>query len=150
VEPYPVDVEAKQIVCWLLEERHGPAFDLLVTATRSYQRNALGPGDDSRLGDAEREDLGEMTEVGLLEVTPRQKPGDWTLRIRVEDDIGPGLPEDEPVPEGDEDIDLATFYEEFVTADRGLAEVSAEVASRDAKASLGLLLGAILKDRHQA
>lgn len=149
MKPFPVDVEAKQIVRWLIEEQRRPRFDLLVTATRSYERNALGAGEDSRLGNAEREDLSEMTEVGLLEVTSRQKPGGWTLRIRVEDDIGPGLPEDEPVPTGDEEIDLATFCEEFMTADRGLAEVSAEVAGPDAETSLGLLLDAILKDRHE-
>jgi hypothetical protein len=150
VKPFPVDVEAKQIVRWLIEEERRSAFGLLVTATRSYRRNALGAGEDSSLGDIEREDLSEMTEVGLLEVTPRQKPGGWTLRIRVEDDIGPGLPEDEPAPTGDEEIDLATFYEEFMTEDRGLAEVSAEVSDPNAKTSLGLLLDAILTDRHQA
>lgn len=143
MEPYPVDVEAKQIVRWLMAGQRGPA-------TRSYQRKALGAGEDSRLGEAEREDLSEMTEIGLLEVTPRQKPGDWTLRIRVEDDIGPGLPEDEPVPEGDEQIDVATYYEEFIATDRGLAEVSAEAGGGDAKTSLGRLLDAILTDRHQA
>lgn len=150
MEPYSVDVEARQIVRWLMDEQRGPAFNLLISATRSYQRKALGAGEDSRLGDTEREDLGEMTEVGLLEVTPRQRPGDWTLRVRVEDDIGPGLPEDEPVPEGEEGIDVATFYEEFVAADRGLAEVSAEAAGGDAKTSLRLFLDAILTDRHQA
>ena len=148
MEPYPVDMEASQIVRWLMKEQDRP--DLLVTATRSYQRKTLGAGEDSRLGDTEREDLAEMTEVGLLEVTSRHKPGDWTLRIRVEDDIGPGLPEDEPVPTGDEEIDVAAFYEDFIAADRGLAEVSAEAAGRDAKSSLGRLLSAILTDRHRA
>jgi hypothetical protein len=142
-------VEAKQIVRWLMDEARRPAFDLLVTATRSYQRSTLGAGEDSRLGEAEREDLSEITEVGLLEVTPREKPSGWTLRVRVEDDIGPGLPEEEPVPAGDEEIDLATFYEEFIAADRGLAEVSAEAEGTDAKASLVRVLDAILKDRHQ-
>ena len=149
MEPYPVDVEAKQIVRWLMDEARRPAFDLLVTATRAYHRSALGAGEDSRLGEAEREDLSEITEVGLLGVTPREKPSGWTLRVRVEDDIGPGLPEEEPVPAGDEEIDLATFYEEFIAADRGLAEVSAEAEGTDAKASLVRVLDAILKDRHQ-
>ena len=148
MEPYPVDVDAKQIVRWLLEEKRRPAFDLLVTATRSYRRSALGAGDDSRFGDAEREDLSEMSEAGHLEVAP-QAAGGWTLRVRVEDDIGPGLPEDEPVPAGEEEIDLATFYEDFIAQDRGLAEVSAEAEGASGKASLESLLDAILKDRHQ-
>ncbi len=148
MEPYTVDVEAKQIVRWLMDEERRHTFDLLVTATRSYQSDSL-ENEDSRFGEAEREDLSEISEVGLLEVMPRQKPGGWTLRIRVADDIGPRLPEDEPTPAEDEEIDLPTFYEEFIAADRGLAEVSAETEGPAAKANLTRLLGAILEDRHQ-
>ena len=93
--------------------------------------------------------MSEISEVGLLEVMPRQKPHIWTLRVRVEDDIGPRLPEDEPVPETEEELDLPTFYEEFIKADRGLAEVSVEVDSPAAKASFNRVLEAILTDRHQ-
>ena len=38
MEPVIVDVDAKQIVRWLLEEERIKAFDLLVSATRSYER----------------------------------------------------------------------------------------------------------------
>jgi hypothetical protein len=149
VEAYPVDLEAEQIVRWLLDEERLHAFDLLVRATRSYQRSALEPDEDGRLGDAEREDLGESSEVGVVEVVPRHRPSLWTLRIRVSDDIGPGLPEDEPVPAGEEEIDLPTFYEEFVKAGRGLAEVSAQVESPAAKGSLTRVLEAMREDRHK-
>src|SRR3989304_5427969 len=88
VETYPVDVEAEQIVHWLLDEERLRAFDLLGRATRSYQRGELEPREAGALGEAEREALSEISEIGLLEVTPRQKPGRWTLRVRVEDDIG--------------------------------------------------------------
>ncbi len=81
---------------------------------------------------------------------PRQKPHIWTLRIRVEDDIGPRLPEDEPVPETEEELDLPTFYEEFIKADRGLAEVSVEAESPAAKAQAKRVLDAILTDRINA
>ncbi len=149
MEPYPVDVEAEQVVHWLLDEERLRAFDLLVRTTRSYQREELEAREEASLGEAEGEDLSEISEVGLLEVTPRQEPSRWTLRIRVEDDIGPRLPDDEPVPGTDEEIDLPTFYEEFIKADRGLAEVSAEVENPAAKANLTHLLNAILKERHQ-
>jgi hypothetical protein len=88
-------------------------------------------------------------EVGLVEVTPRHRPSLWTLRIRAADDIGPGLPDDEPVPAGEEEIDLPTFYEEFIKTDRGLAEVSAEVESPAAKGSLTRVLDAMRQDRHK-
>jgi hypothetical protein len=149
VEPYPVDVDAKQLVQWLLDEERLRAFDLLVSVTRSYQREELEAREQATLGEAESEDLSAISEVGLLEVTPRQQPTSrWILRVRVEDDIGPRLPDDEPVPATDEEIDLPTFYEEFIKADRGLAEVSAEVENSTAKANLTRLLNAILKDRH--
>jgi hypothetical protein len=149
VETYPVDVAAKQIVRWLMDEERRHAFDLLVRTTRSYQRSDLGPQEDSRLGDAEREDLVESVEIGVLEVMPRHKPSLWTLSVRVGADIGPGLPEDEPVPDGAEEIDLETFYHEFIKADRGLAEVSAAVESAGAKGSLTRVLEAIREDRHE-
>jgi hypothetical protein len=145
MEPYPVDVEAKQIVRWLIDEERRRAFDLMVTASRSYQANGLAR-DDLRFGDLEREELSEISEIGFLEVLPRREPRRWVLRIRVEDDIGPHLPEDESSAPDDEEIDVLTFYEEFFAADRGLAETSAEVDGPQAKAALTRLLGAILNN----
>jgi hypothetical protein len=37
VETYPVDLAAEQVLHWLLDEDRVHAFDLLVSATRSYQ-----------------------------------------------------------------------------------------------------------------
>jgi hypothetical protein len=148
VEPIIVDIEPRQIVRWLLDEERIKAFDLLVTATRSYEREELAPGEERQLGEAEAEELSEINEVGLLEVMPRKEPSRWTLRLRVTDDIGPRMPEDEPVPTEDEEIDLATFNEEFVVADRGFTEVSAEAQDRAASAELTRLVEALLTDRN--
>jgi hypothetical protein len=150
VERYPVDIEAEQVVLWLLDEARLNGSGLLVSATRAYQRQDLDQDRNAGIGDVEREDLGENAEVGVLEVVPRHKPSLWTLRIRVADDIGPALPDDEPMPDGEEEIDLATFYEEFIRADRGLAEVSAEVDGSSAKGSLTRVLDAMIEDRHKA
>jgi len=132
-----------------MAEGHLHAFDLLISATRSLAPGELKGGVSGRLGDEEREEVSEIAEIGLLEVMPRQKPHIWTLRIRVEDDIGPCLPEDEPVPEAEEELDLPTFYEEFINADRGIADVSIEIDSPAAKASFNEVLEAMLTDRHQ-
>jgi hypothetical protein len=70
------------------------------------------------------------------------------LRIRVEDDIGPRVPEDEPVSEEEEEIDLGAFYEEFIKGNRGTAEATAEVDSAADKASIDRLLGAMIRDIH--
>lgn len=150
METVAVDLRPDQIVRWLLEEGQIHAFDLLVDATRAYQVGALSRDDRASLDDGTREDLSEVCEVGIVEVRPRDKPHRWVLRVRVEDDIGPRVPEDEPVPEGEEDIDLSTFYEEFIAANRGIAEVSAEVEGAAAKTSLNRVLGAMLTDRHEA
>lgn len=149
MEPIIVDIEPRQIVRWLLDEERIKAFDLLVTATRSYEREELAPGEERQLGEAEAEELSEINEVGLLEVMPRKEPSRWTLRLRVTDDIGPRMPEDEPVPTEDEEIDLATFNEEFVVADRGFTEVSAEAQDRAASAELTRLVEAIVENRHR-
>lgn len=149
VETYPVDIAPEQVVRWLMDEDRVHAFDLLVTATRSYQLGEMSGGRSARIDEEMRDEVSELAEVGLLEVMPRQKPHLWTLRVRVEDDLGPRLPEDEPVPDTDEEIDLPTFYEEFIKADRGLAEVSVEAESPAAKAQATRVLDAILTDRHQ-
>lgn len=149
VETYPVDLAPEQIVRWLLDEGRLHAFDLLVNATRSYRVGALSTEDRASLDDAESGELSEIFEVGILELRPRQQPHRWVLRVRVEDDIGPRMPEDEPVPEGEEDIDLPTFHEEFIKANRGIAEMSAEVEGSAAKASLNRVLEAMLTDRHE-
>jgi len=149
VETYPIDIAAEQVVQWLLDESRVRPFDLLVRATRSYQAGELTGGESASLGEEERNEVSDIAEVGLIEVAPRRKPSQWILRVRVEDDIGPRLPEDEPVPEGEEEIDLQTFHKQFIAADRGIAEVSLDAESPAAKAQAERVLEAILTDRHQ-
>jgi hypothetical protein len=148
VEPIQVDVEARQIVRWLLKEERVKAFDLLLNVTRSFERAELTAGEERQMDDAGQE-LNEINEVGELEVMPRKEPSRWTLRIRVVDDIGPRMPDDEPVPAEDEEIDVETFNEEFIVADRGFTEVSAETQDRAASAELARLIEAIVTDRHK-
>jgi len=149
VEPIQVDVEARQIVRWLLAEERIKAFGLLLNLTRSFERAELAPGEEGQMGDAEGEELSEINEVGLLEVMPRKEPSRWTLRIRVVDDIGPRMPDDEPVPTEEEEIDLETFNEEFIAGDRGSIEVSAEARDSASGAELGRLIKAIVTDRQK-
>lgn len=148
METYPIDLAPEQVVRWLLDEDRQHAFDILVNATRSYRPGELRGGLSGSLDDAERDELSEICEVGHLEIRPRREPHRWALRVRIEDDIGSRLPDDEPVPEGEEEIDLAAFYEEFVASDRGVADVSVEAENAAAKANLNKLLDAILTDRH--
>jgi hypothetical protein len=149
MESIAIDLTPEQIVRWLLDEERRDAFDLLVNATRSYGVGALSEEERASLDDTKDGEIGEISEVGHLEVRPRREPHRWVLRVRVEDDIGPRLPEDEAVPENEEDIDLSTFFEEFVVPNRGIADVSAEVQGSAAKISLNHILREMTTDWHK-
>jgi hypothetical protein len=148
MESIAIDLAPEQIVRWLLDEDRRDAFGLLVNAMRSYRTGELTSAERGSLDDGEAEGLSETSEVGVLEVRPRHEPHRWVLRIRVEDDIGPRIPEDEPVSEEEEEIDLGAFYEEFIKGNRGTAEATAEVDSAADKASVDRLLGAMIRDIH--
>jgi hypothetical protein len=148
MESIAVDLAPEQIVRWLLVEDRRDAFDLLVNAARSYRTGELSSEERGSLDDGEEEGLSESCQVGILEVRPRHEPHRWVLRIRVEDDIGPRVPEDEPVPEEEEEIDLGAFYEEFIKGNRGTAEATAEVDSTADKASIDRLLRTMIRDIH--
>ena len=61
----------------------------------------------------------------------------------VEDEAGPRLPEKGALVEGDEQIDLHAFYDEFIRPGRGIANVVAEVEDDAAEADLNKLLCSI-------
>ena len=88
--------------------------------------------------------------IGVLEVTPSSRSDGWVLRIRVEDRLGPRLPEDEDAPEGEEDIDLATFEAEFIVPERGTAEVSLDAEDAHARSKFNRILKRMLNDSHSA
>ncbi len=64
--------------------------------------------------------------------------------MAVEDETG------RAVDQGEEKIDLGTFYKEFIRRGRGTSSVSAEVDSPEAKTRLTRLLDAIETNRHAA
>lgn len=147
-ESRAVDIAAEQVVVWLMEEGRLDRHNLVARASRSYATGPVTGGKARWLSEEDREDVSEIVEVGLLEVAPRKMPHRWRLLVRVADDIGPRLPEDEPVPEGEEEIDLQTFYDEFVRPDRGMADVWVEAEGSSAMAEFGRVFGALLRDEH--
>jgi hypothetical protein len=149
MESYSVDIAPEQIVLWLLQEQRAGRGKLQVAAWRAYETAEVANRELADLGDENSAELSEVLEVGLLEVTPPPGHARWTLRLRFEDDIGPRLPEDEPVPEGEEEIDLETFYDAFVAPPRGTTEVSVEVEGPAAKGQFTKVANAIRADRHK-
>ena len=149
MESYPLDIDPEQVVLWLLKEQRAGGGKYQVAAWRAYEAPEVANRERAGLGDEEREELNDVLEVGVLEVTPPPGAARWTLRLRFEDDVGARLPEDEPVPEGEEAIDLETFYTTFVQPPRGTMEVGVEVESPAAKGAFTRVLNAIRRDRHK-
>jgi hypothetical protein len=70
--------------------------------------------------------------------------------VVVEDEAGPRVPEEGAAQGGEEEIDLDTFYDEFIRPGRGSANVVAEFEDSAAERRLADLLGMIERNRHGA
>ncbi len=150
MDTYPLDIDPKQIVRWLIEEQRSGRLHLDVLATRSYITEPLGEAEMQRLGDEEDEDLSDVLAVGILDVSPAAESDGWVLRMRVEDRIGPRLPEDGDAPDGEEEIDLETFETEFILPERGTIDVSPDAKDSVAKGRVTRLFGHMLRNEHSA
>ena len=114
MESYPLDIAAKQVVRWLMDEELAGQRRLQTNATRQYLHEDSPKLEQRRLGDVEREDISEITAVGILEITPPHRADSWLLRLRIEDNFGGRLPDDASASDEPEEIDLATFQETFI------------------------------------
>ena len=70
--------------------------------------------------------------------------------MRVDDVVGPHLPDDHSVPEDAEEIDLDTFYVEFIAPDRGTIYVSLLAETPQDRHAFDRLLAEMTTDRHGA
>jgi hypothetical protein len=147
---YPVDIAAEQVVRWLLDEQRSGPLPVEIRATRRYVSEPLDRPEDVGLGDDDQADLGDVLAVGILEVSPPPGKNGWVLSIRIEDPLGPRTPEDEPVPEGEEEIDLETFEAEFNAPGRATDEVTLDAETAEARAHFEALFADLLRDRHAA
>jgi hypothetical protein len=66
----------------------------------------------------------------------------------VEDELAPRALDDEALPEGEEEIDLAAFNALFVEPKSGTAFVEVEAERPEDWEHFQVLLGEILTDRH--
>lgn len=149
MQSYPIDVEPEQLVRWFIAEREGGGSRFEAVAGCVRETRELPVGKEFRLGDEAREDLSETVTVATLKITPFQRSDGWSLSVVVEDDLGPPVSdEDRETEDGGEEIDLDTFYSEFIAPGRGSANVVADVQSPAAKQRLSTLLAEIARDRH--
>jgi hypothetical protein len=148
MEPFPVDIDPKQIVRWMIAEHRVTPSSLKIAARRTIEVRQIPAREDLHLGDEEREDLSEVATVATLEIAPAHPSEGWLMTITVEDEIGPRGPGRGTMVEDDEQIDLETFNSLFIRPEQGTATVAAQADDAAAEARLSSLLASIENDRH--
>jgi len=148
METYPVDIDPAQVVRWVKAEHETSPSTFKIAARRSREVREIPARRELHLGDEEREDLSEIATVATLEIAPVHAADGWLLRIVVEDEIGPRISEGEMTSESEQQIDLGTFYHEFIRLGRGSPNITGEVDGPGAKDRLTRLLQMIETNRH--
>ena len=121
-----------------------------MSARRAVDVRELPATAKLHLGDEEREDLSEVETVATLEISPARASDGWLIKVVVDDELGPRLPDRDAGIEGEQQIDLATFYHQFIKPGRGIATATAEVLDAEAGQRLDRLLALISTNRHAA
>lgn len=145
---YPLDIDPGQVVRWIMAEHKAAPSRFAITARRAAEVRDIPLRREFHLGDEERGDLTEVDTIATLEIAPAHASEGWRLIVEVEDEAGPRLPEKSELSEDEAEIDLRTFYDEFIRPERGVANVFAEVDDDDAEARLTQLLASIERDQH--
>jgi hypothetical protein len=145
---YPLDIDPGQVVRWIMAEHQATPSRFTITARRAAEVREIPIRRELHLGDEERGDLTEVDTIATLEIAPAHASEGWHLIVEVEDEAGPRLPEKSELVETEEQIDVRTFYEEFIRPERGVANVFAEVEDDVAEARLTQLLAGIERNQH--
>ncbi len=150
LQTYPLDVDPGQIARWLTEEHARSRSTFKISARRTVGVRELPAATKLHLGDEEREDLSEVETIAILEIAPVRASDGWLIKVVVNDEIGPQLPDRAANIEGEQQIDLGTFYQQFIKPGRGIATATAEVVDAKAKRKVNQLLNFISTNRHAA
>lgn len=147
---YPIDIDPEQIVRWLVAEHKATPSALKINVRRVIDVREVPAEPRFHLGDEEREDLNEVETTATLEVAPAHASDGWLLKVIVSDEAGPRILDRESSVGTEQQIDLGTFYQQFIKPGRGIATTSAEVKNRAAEQRLEEFLNSISTDRHPA
>ena len=148
METYPVDIDPGQLARWLKAECDVAPPIFRISARRRREVREIPARAETHFGDEEREDLTEIATIATLEIAPLHASDGWLLSVVVEDEIGPRISDGDTDSETERQIDLGTFYKEFIGPGRGNATVIAEVENPTAKEHLARLIDAIETNRH--
>jgi hypothetical protein len=150
MEIYRADIDPEQLVRWVIAERGAQRSAVSAIARRTTEAREIPLRREVHLGDQEREDLSEIATVGTLEIAPVEPGKGWLLTVLVEDEAGPRTPDDNASSEGEEEIELDAFYNEFIRPGRGNAYVVAEAENAAAKGRVTRLLNRIERNLHRS
>jgi hypothetical protein len=148
MEVFPVDIDPAQILRWIIAEQRAAPSTFRITASRATEAREIPIQKELRLGDEEREDLTEIATVATLEIVPFHSENGWRLTIVAVDEVGPRASATTTTFEDEMEIDLDTFYEDFILSGRGILNVTVEVDSAPAMARVTSLLGKIETNAH--
>jgi hypothetical protein len=148
MERFPVNIDAEQVVRWIMAEQATAPSTFKTTATRTTEVREIPARREYHLGDEEREDLSEVATLAALEIAPAHAGEGWLLTVAVEDEIGPRVSDDGGATETEQRIDIGTFYSAFIRPGRGTANVIAQVDSPSARTSVTRLLNTIERNQH--
>ncbi len=142
-----IDIAADHLVEWLkkdLESSEIPRFE--INATRTFLGGSIA---DESFGLSEDDELASMSTVGHLEVKPLgENIGKWLLSVRVEDTIGPHLPEEGSVPDQPEEMTLEAFEKNFIFPDSGNTFITLHTQTQVGKDLFDAVTADLLIDRH--
>lgn len=147
---YEVDVEPEQIVKWVMAEHEATPETFRIAARQTVEARQIPERREYHLGDEEREDLSEVAVDATLEIAPERSEDGWLLRIVVEDELGPRLGYRQAAVPTEQEIDIGSFYRQFMKRGRGVATVVAEVDDATAERRVRKLLDDVTVNRHPA
>ena len=133
MEAYPVDIDPGQVARWVKAECEVAPSSFRITARRRQEVREIPARAETHLDDAEREDLTEVATIATLDIAPVHASDGWLLSVVVEDEVGPRVSNGDTSGDAEQQIDLGTFYKEFIRPGRGSANVVAEVENLEAK-----------------
>lgn len=144
---YDLDIDARHLVEWLKADmRPGGKDRFEIAATRRFVEEPVASGAD---GASREDETSSMSAVGILEVRPKlDSAGKWVVRIRIEDVVGPHLPEEGSVPDEPEDLTLEGFETDFIVPDRGTTFATLEVETEADRDLFVRFASELRTDRH--
>jgi len=148
MESFAVDVDPGQVVRWVIAERNATPSSLKTLARRVTEVRDIAARSEYHLGDQEREDLSEVATIATLEIAPAHDRDGWLLTVTVEDESGPRTVGDSQEVAPEQQIDIGTFYKEFIQPGRGIANVVAQFEGPSARLNVIQLLETIERNQH--